>query len=104
MRAPVSQSAPVPPCSSENMRDAIVRRGLAIYEERLKPLLEPHRNGQQVAICVEDGDYEVAPTSFEADQRLRTRHPEAVFMYAEVGKPLIEWPWVGERSVSLSWI
>jgi hypothetical protein len=72
----------------------LVRRGLEIYEQRLKPLLEPHRNGAQIALHVEDGDYEVADSSVEADRVLRSRHPDAVFVYMEVGKPIMDWPWI----------
>lgn len=69
------------------------RQGLELYERRLRALLEPQQIGQQVAIHVEDGDYEVAATGVEADTRLRARHPDAVFVLLEVGKPLMEWPW-----------
>jgi hypothetical protein len=72
-----------------------VRQALDFYEIRLKPILEPHRNGEQVVVHMEDGDYEVAPTMAEADARLRVRHPQAVFVVMEVGKPLMEWPWGG---------
>ena len=74
--------------------DEFARIGLEIYETRLKPLLEPHRNGAKVAICVTDGDYEVAETTVEADALLRERHPDAVFLLVEVGKPIMEWPWI----------
>jgi hypothetical protein len=79
---------------SQDMSDEeIARRGLQIYEQRLKPTLEQTHTGEQVAISVEDGDYEVAPTGAEADARLRSRHPDAVFALLEVGKPLLDWPW-----------
>src|SRR5205823_2745285 len=40
--------------------DAVSQRGLAIYESRLKKVLEPEHNGETVAIHVESGDYAVA--------------------------------------------
>jgi hypothetical protein len=67
--------------------EEIVRRGTQIYEERLRPSLEPHRNGEFIAIAVEDGDYEVASTSLEAGISLRKRHPDAVFYIARIGYP-----------------
>ena len=71
---------------SQDMTDEeIGRRGIRIYDERLKQILEPSHIGEEIAICVEDGDYEVAPTIVEADTRLRTRHPDAVFFYGRVG-------------------
>jgi hypothetical protein len=77
--------------------EEFARSGLGIYDQRLKPLLEPHKNGAQVAINVEDGDYEAAASSAEADARLRTRHPDAVFLLVEVGKPVMDWPWIREN-------
>jgi hypothetical protein len=74
--------------------EEIARLGLEIYNRDLKPRLEPSRNGEQVAICVEDGDYEVAPDGVEADRRLRQRHPDAVFVLVEVGKPVGDFPWI----------
>ncbi len=71
--------------SQELSDEELGRRGLEIYEQRLKPLLEPHRNGQKVAVCVEDADYELGETIPEVDARLRLRHPDAVFFYATVG-------------------
>ena len=70
-----------------------VHRGLEIYEAQLKAKLEPDFNGQQVVVNVEDGDYEVAPTTDEAAQRLRARHPRGEFVIMEVGHPVMEWPW-----------
>lgn len=80
---------------SRDMSDEeISRKGMEIYETRLRILLEPHRNGAKVAICVDDGDYAVAPSTVEAIQTLGQRHPDAVFFLGEVGKPLSEWPWI----------
>ena len=73
--------------------DQIAQLGLEIYDRDLKSRLEPARNGEQVAICVEDGDYEVARTAIEADRRLRARHPNSVFLLVEVGKPVLDSPW-----------
>lgn len=73
--------------------EEITSRGLSIYENDLKAKLEPQFNGSQVAISVEDGDFEVAPTAFEADRKLRARHPDAVLLLLEVGRPVADWPW-----------
>jgi hypothetical protein len=80
--------------------EEIARTALEFYETRLKPLLEPHRNGDHVAVCLDDGDYEVAETGLEADRRLRVRHPNAVFVLMQVGKPIMDWPWVGHHGVT----
>src|SRR4051812_3110702 len=81
--------------------DQWVDRGLEIYEQKLKPLLEPEQNGRKVAICVENGDYEVADTTAEAILKLEQRHPDAYFLIAEVGKPVAEWPWSHAADLAL---
>jgi len=63
--------------------DEIARLGAAIYA-RIKQRLEPEA-GRFVAIAIENGDYRVADTSFEADEALRQTHPNAVFYYARIG-------------------
>ena len=74
------------PVRSRDLSDEeIVARGQAIYESRLKRRLEPEEAGKFIAVAVEDGDYEVADTSLEADQLLRKRHPDAVFYVNRIG-------------------
>ncbi len=51
------------------------RRGLAIYEEKLKAGLEPDQNGQFVAIHVPTGDYAVGRSSADATRQLLKAHP-----------------------------
>jgi hypothetical protein len=52
-----------------------VRRGLAIYDERLKQVLEPAYNGKAVAINVETGEYVVADDLPDARRLLREKYP-----------------------------
>jgi hypothetical protein len=67
--------------------DEFCERGLRLYEERLKAILEPEFNGQVVAIDVESGDYEVVRVSREAWGPLRERHPQARVFITDVGPP-----------------
>lgn len=53
----------------------LTRLGLAVYEARLKELLEPKDDGQFVAIHVDTEDYAVAPSSGRAMRALLQRHP-----------------------------
>ena len=62
-----------------------VARGKAIYNERLKPLLEPTQNGKAVAINVENGDYAVADSLKEARALLHARYPGIVSMSRTIG-------------------
>ncbi|MBC8137625.1 MAG: hypothetical protein H8F28_17215 [Fibrella sp.] len=52
-----------------------VRRGLAIYDEQLKPVLEPVHNGKAVAINVETGEYVIADDLPDARRLLREKYP-----------------------------
>ena len=63
---PTAQDQPLSPLAQE---------ALALYESHLKPLLEPEHTGEAVAVHVDTGDYEVAPTHREAARTLLTRHP-----------------------------
>lgn len=68
-------------------RDEIGNRGVAIYESKLRSLLEPQCRGQFVAIDVETEDYEVAVEGHEASDRLRQRHPAAQVLVERIGYP-----------------
>jgi len=62
--------------------DAVARRGLEIYEGKLKTLLEPEHFGEVVAIHVDSSDYAVAPSSPEAMRAMRRVHPSGLlFLY-----------------------
>jgi len=63
--------------------DEVTRRGLAIYEERLRADLEPAHTGEVVAIHLDSGDYTVAASSPEAMRAMRRIHPSGLlFLYA----------------------
>jgi len=66
-------------------RDEIGNRGVAIYESKLRSLLEPQCRGQFVAIDVESEDYEVASDADEASDRLWERRPEAQILVERIG-------------------
>lgn len=55
--------------------DDLTQLGLAIYETKLKPVLEPQEDGKFVAIHVDTEDYAVAPASGQATRALLRRHP-----------------------------
>ena len=66
-------------------RDEIGRRGNAIYQSKLRAILEPQYEGQFVAIDVESGDYEIADEAGEASDRLWARVPDAQILVERVG-------------------
>ena len=51
------------------------RRGLAIYDQKLKVLLEPSNNDQYVGIHVPSEDYAVGRSSGDAMRAILRRHP-----------------------------
>lgn len=59
-------------------KEELARVGEAIYEQQLRPLLEPHNNGQIVAIHLPSGDYFLGYSVLEATDHLRHKHPGAV--------------------------
>jgi hypothetical protein len=62
--------------------------GRAIYNEKLRPLLEPEHNGQEVAIHLDTGDYEVGAREQQPALALRQRHPDGrMIMCTLVGPP-----------------
>jgi hypothetical protein len=64
----------------------IGERGQAIYEERLRPLVEIEENiGKIISIDVESGDYEIADDLVTAGKRVRERHPEAKIYGKRIG-------------------
>src|SRR4030095_11518843 len=59
--------------------------GFALYNERLRGLLDPEHNGQTVAIHLESGDYAVAANSPAALRALRVRRPAGKVMTMTIG-------------------
>ena len=71
---------------TQNNGDEIGRRGLEIYESRLRALLETDENiGRIVSIDVESGDYEVGDDLVAAGRRLQERHPDARMYGKRIG-------------------
>ena len=62
-------------------------RGEKIYQEQIKPLVEPQEKGKFVVIDILSGDYEIAPEHLTASRRLRERRPDSVRYAGRVGYP-----------------
>ena len=65
--------------------DDVTLRGLAIYETRLRTLLEPEHTGEVVAIHVDTGDYAVAVSSPDALRAMRRIHPSGLLFLYTIG-------------------
>lgn len=66
-------------------KEGIARRGQAIYDQRIRAVVEAEHRGQFLALDVDSGDYEIAEKLLTATQRLRQRHPDQVFYGVRVG-------------------
>jgi hypothetical protein len=71
--------------SSRYTNEELARLGDEIYDRDIAPKMGPEDHWKVVVIEVESGDYEVAKDEITADERLRSRHPDALFWFRRVG-------------------
>ena len=67
------------------MGDDLLKRGMKLYEERLKRELEPEHNGEMLAVEVESGDYFLGRTATEAYKKAKEKYPGKEFAFLRVG-------------------
>lgn len=65
--------------------DEIGERAERIYQQQIRPLVEPQENGKFIVIDIESGDYEIAEDMFTAEDSLKARRPNAVGFGGKVG-------------------
>jgi hypothetical protein len=70
----------------EDGLDDVARRGIAIYNEKLRAFLESAHNGKSVAIHLDSGDYALAETSNKAMLKMREIHPEGLLLLHVIGR------------------
>lgn len=63
----------------------VATKGKAIYQERIKPLVDPLHCGKFLVVDVETGDYEIGERMILASKKLRERKPEAITYGVRVG-------------------
>jgi hypothetical protein len=68
-------------------KDEIVDRGQALYDQQIRPQVEPQENGKFLVLDIETGDYEVDWDSYAAYERAAARRPDAPFYLLRVGYP-----------------
>ncbi len=66
-------------------KDEFAERGDAIYENDVRPQLQPDDEGKFAAIDIESGTYEVDENELVACDKLRVRVPEAQIWMVRVG-------------------
>ena len=71
--------------SSFQWAEEIGRKGEALYQEKIKPVVDPLHYGKFVVIDVETGDYEIGKRMTDASKILRERRPESITYGVRVG-------------------
>ena len=61
--------------------------GRAIYNEKIRHLVEPTKKGVTVYIDVNSGDFEISSADANALAALRARHPDARIWTEHIGYP-----------------
>ncbi len=65
--------------------EKVASKGETIYEEQIKPLVEPLHYGKFLVVDVDTGDYEIGSRMLIASKKLRERRPNAVTFGLRVG-------------------
>ena len=60
-------------------------KSMAIYREKIRPLVYPQQKGRMLVIDPESGDYEIADRAAIAADRLRERRPDTLFYGIKIG-------------------
>jgi len=63
----------------------IAERGRAIYETRIRQLVEREHVGKYLVIDVDSGDYEIDANHLAASNRAAARHPNAPLYAMRIG-------------------
>jgi hypothetical protein len=66
--------------------EEVVRLGREIYEQKIRPKVEPECDGQFVVVEVTTGFYEVDPDDVAASDRALAKNPNAVLYFMRVGR------------------
>jgi hypothetical protein len=74
--------------TQESLLSPLAEQGRAIYEGRLKSILEPDHEGEAVAIHVDSGDYAIGRSHHDAAHALLSRHePDGRIVTLTIGAP-----------------
>jgi hypothetical protein len=68
-------------------KEEIAARGQAIYDQQIRPQVEPGQIGEYLVINIETGDYEVDEDDAAVSQRAYARFPGAPLFGMRIGYP-----------------
>jgi hypothetical protein len=63
----------------------VAQKGEQIYQEKLKPILEPKENGRFVTVEVNSGEYFLGDSLLETLQHAHQKYPDRLFRTIKVG-------------------
>ena len=67
--------------------EEIGRRGLELYEQKLRPKVEAGNEGKYLAIDIETEDYELGDDFTGVIDRMHARHPDPALFTMRIGFP-----------------
>lgn len=71
-------------------KEEFARRGTALYEHKIRPLVEPGNHGRIVVIDIETGDYELGDDPLEVSLHMIARCPDAQLWCVRIGHRAVE--------------
>ena len=63
----------------------IVERGQAIYDSRIRPLVESEHLGKYLVLDIDSGEYEIDADHLEASNRVAAKHPGGLRFAMRIG-------------------
>lgn len=85
----------VPAPGHEN---SVVSKGIAIYDAKIRHLVEPEHHGEYITLDIETGEYEVDADSLAANFRMLEQHSAETLVSLRIGYPAFG-TFVGWRGV-----
>ena len=65
----------------------VVEQAYAIYEAKIRHLVEPERHGEYLALDVKTGEYEIDIDDMAANSRMLERHSPETLVMMRIGFP-----------------
>ena len=69
--------------------DEFARRGIDLYEKKIRSQVEEGNDGKVVAIDIDSGQFEVAQDALTASDRLMAKCPNAQTWFVRIGYPAL---------------
>ena len=77
-----------------------VRRGKAVYQEKLRPLLDtPENQGKTLVIDPDSAEYEMGENHYDLLAKVHARHPDKLSYSMRIGRAMMSHA-VGVRSLA----